>query len=237
MLINRWLSVMLLFVICGCGPSIWEIRYNKLVVVHNHTLEELATEKTAHAGTRQKLATEETAHAGTRRELAAEETAHAGTRRELTTEETAHAGTRRELATEETAHAGTRRELATEKTGHRQLKEKHEALIKSREPSIRTYFELGRVSLEFGVIKEDSGKTKEAVSLYHQAKDALKEVIKGNESSDAHYYLARAYYRLAKRREADFKDACDHAKRAIELAPTGKHKGAEALKGKIANCK
>ena len=123
------------------------------------------------------------------------------------------------------------------KRDYRDLAENYEKLSKIREPTVRAYFELGRVSLEFGVIREEAGKTKEAVSLYQQARDALKTMIKAKESSDAHYYLALAYYRLARHSEAEFKDACTHAKRAINLAPGREHRDAEALKKKIANCK
>ena len=103
-----------------------------------------------------------------------------------------------------------------------------------KEPLIRDYFELGRVSLEFGILKEEAKKNEEALRLFIQARDALKKVIEHNETSEAHYQLARVYYMLARRRRADFKDACAHAKKAIVFAPGGRHEGATALKKK--NC-
>ena len=133
--------------------------------------------------------------------------------------------------TEKTAHTSTRRTLT-------QTEKKYKELRETREPTVDSYFELGRISLEFGDIKEEEKKYKEAESLYHQAKDALKEAVKANKP-EAHYYLARSYYNLASYGDPDFnfKKACAHANEAIKLAPRRKHERAEALKKSIKNCK
>ena len=263
MLINRWLSLILLFVICGCGS--WKQKYENLLTVHEETQQKLSVERTAHRETQQKLSVERTAHRETQQKLSVERTAHGKTQQKLSVERTAHGKTQQKLSVERTAHGKTQQKLSVERTAHGKTQQKldikesslktvrdtldqikkensnlakrYRDLIEIKEPLIRDYFELGRVSLEFGITKEDAGKIKEGVSLFSQARNALKEAIKGNETSEAHYYLARAYYRLAKRRSADFKDACAHAKKAIALAPRRKHEGAEALKKKIANCK
>ena len=249
MLRNKWLPLMLLlFVFYGCAGK-WRDLYEKEVIAHGNTQRQLEAEETAHGNTQRQLEAEETAHGNTQRQLRAEKTAHDGTQRQLEAEETAHGNTQRQLEAEETAHGNTQRQLNNSlqavrntlnqtRTEYSNLAEKYEKLRKIREPSIRDYFELGRVSFEFGVLKEDAEKnTKEALSLYHQGKKALQTVIDANESSDAHYYLARSYYRLARHSMANFEDACAHAKKAINLAPGRKHARAEVLKKEIANCK
>ena len=194
----------------------------------------LNAEQDTHAVTQRDLDTEQKAHAVTHGKLNAEQDAHAVTRAKLNAEQRAHVMTQRDLDTEQDAHAVTQREA---KKAYNNLATKYEALKEIKKPTIFTYFELGRVSVEFGIMKEDAGKTKEAVILYSQARDVLRKVITGNEGPEVHYYLAQSYYRLAKRGKADFKDACNHAKKAIALAPRRKHQGAEVLKGRIEGCK
>ena len=277
--VSRWMFLILLFLICGCGKTVPIEKYNELLRTYNELLrtyedEQLAhantqlsltLEQDAHKGTRQKLTNEETAHARTQQQLATEKDEHTETQGQLATEQTRHASTQRQLKTEQGKHARTQQQLATEKDEHsetqgqlateqtrhastqRQLaneerelkkfKDEYERLKAIKAPTVRTYFELGRVSLEFGLLEEEARKIKEALSLYDQARKTLQTVIRTNESSDAHYYLARAYYMLARHGEAEFEDACAHAKKAINLAPSGKHADAEALKGNIANCK
>ena len=189
----------------------------------NQTQSDLATTQEAYRTVQRQLSTKERSLKSVRDTLNQ-------TQRELTTTQEAHRRTQGQLNTKE-------RSLKSVRDTLNQTKKKYDELLKIKEPIAFTYFELGRAAVELGIMKEEARKIKEAVNLYTQARGALEKAVKGNEASEVHYYLAEVYYGLAKRRLADFKDACHHAKRAIALAPGRKHKRAEALKEKIENCK